>query len=241
MYKVLICDDDRQDADYIQEIVTAQFANNKIGLDLYQLPDPLKISPQVLSDCDIAFLDIDYQSNEVNGLDVARMIRSLRKDAIIIFVTNFIEYAPSGYEVRAFRYVLKRNLDRDLPSIVEKAIQEYQSRGESIKVLSEDEYVDLRLSSILYIDVTGHNTVLHCIDSKSGKPREHLTHTPLSAFADDLENRGFLRIHKSILVNMQNIKRFQSKGAALSDGTVLRVSEKNYALNKEKYLLWRKW
>ena len=56
-----------------------------------------------------------------------------------------------------------------------------------------------------------------------------------------LEPKGFLRIHKSYLVNMRHLKKFQCREAVLSNGTVLRVGEKTYADKKKKYLLWKGW
>ena len=56
---------------------------------------------------------------------------------------------------------------------------------------------------------------------------------------EQLESKGFLRIHKSYLVNMSHLQKFQSQGAVLDDGTTLRVSERSYADQKRKYLFWR--
>ena len=41
------------------------------------------------------FLDIDM--GDVNGIALARQIRTIRKDAVLIFVTNYGEYAAEGY------------------------------------------------------------------------------------------------------------------------------------------------
>ena len=61
----------------------------------------------------------------------------------------------------------------------------------------------------------------------------------LSELEEQLEPKGFLRIHKSYLVNMAHLKKYQSQQAVLSDGTVLRVSARSYAAQKQKYLLWK--
>jgi DNA-binding LytR/AlgR family response regulator len=50
---------------------------------------------------------------------------------------------------------------------------------------------------------------------------------------------GFLRIHKSYLVNMAHIRKFRSRECLLSDGTALAVSEKYYSQQKQKFLLWK--
>ena len=38
---------------------------------------------------------------------------------------------------------------------------------------------------------------------------------------------------------MSHLKKFQSQGAVLDDGTTLSVSEKSYAVQKKKYLFWK--
>ena len=47
------------------------------------------------------------------------------------------------------------------------------------------------------------------------------------------------RTNKSYLVNMRRIKKYQCNEAELDNGQILRVSEKNYAENKKRYLLWK--
>ena len=109
MYRIMICDDDAVSVSKISAIVESVFSNRNVILHTFTQAD--QISARLLSGCDIALLDVDLQSNICNGMDLARRIRSFRKDTVIIFITNFIEYAPEGYEVRAFRYVLKSNMD----------------------------------------------------------------------------------------------------------------------------------
>ena len=40
---------------------------------------------------------------------------------------------------------------------------------------------------------------------------------------------GFLRVHRSFLVNMLYILKLQSQKVVLKDGTALKVSERNYS------------
>ncbi|MDC9428716.1 two-component system response regulator RgaR, partial [Clostridioides difficile] len=54
---------------------------------------------------DIIFLDI--QMKDINGIEVAKKIRKFDEKVEIIFTTAFSEYAPQGYEVRAYRYLVK--------------------------------------------------------------------------------------------------------------------------------------
>ncbi len=54
---------------------------------------------------DIIILDIEMK--ELNGLETAEKIRSADSSVIIVFLTSHQEFALQGYEVNAFRYMLK--------------------------------------------------------------------------------------------------------------------------------------
>lgn len=194
----------------------------------------------MLSGCDIALLDIDYIDQNYNGIDIAKRLRRFRKDAIIIFVTNFIEYAPEGYEVQAFRYILKRNLKSDLKPYIEQALLHLQSNKETLKIQVNGEFIDLLIEDILYMEVMQHTVTVYVQRTgvRNGV-RSYVVYSTLTDLEEALAERGFLRIHKSYLVNMRHIAKFQSKAAVLDNGTTLRVGEKSYSENKKKYLLWR--
>ena len=86
MYRVLICDDDTEPLERMREQVEAVFSKMGIKAKVHAYSDPQCISDQILSSCDLVFLDIDFSNSQYNGLDVARRIRRFRNDTIIIFV-----------------------------------------------------------------------------------------------------------------------------------------------------------
>lgn len=103
--RVLICDDEPFYAEKIQKLLQDYCTNYGIGADFLTVTNTNYLEDQQLAQVDIAFLDIDMVP--VNGLIVAQKIREVRSDTIIIFVTNFVAYAPEGYLVQAFRYLMK--------------------------------------------------------------------------------------------------------------------------------------
>ena len=51
--------------------------------------------------------------------------------------------------------------------------------------------------------------------------------------------QGFLRIHKSFLVNMAYLQSLQSTGALLSTGQSLPVGARSYRENKQEFVKWQ--
>ena len=194
----------------------------------------------MLKGCDIALLDVDFECDSYNGMDVARKLRKFRSDAIILFITNFIEYAPEGYHVQAFRYILKSTLDSELIINLQEAIKELDKSKETFKVKINGEIINIPFERILYFEVHQHDITAYCKSEVRGqKHKVYIFRDVMANLESGLEIHGFLRIHKSFLVNMSHIKIFNCRGVTLTDGTNLRVGEKKYVEQKKKYLLWK--
>lgn len=232
-WKVLLCDDDPDFLASFQRELARTFAKLNKTAAINALRSPTEAPPELLDSCDMAFLDIDYESESCNGIDFAGQLRARNPRALIFFVTNYIDYAPAGYEVQAFRYILKRDMETVLGRYLLQAVEALAEGQEQLRLREGDAVTDLPLERISYLEVMDHSVSIH-----AGENAYTLAAT-LSSLERELENHGFLRIHKSYLVNMACIRKFRSRECLLADGTALAVSEKNYAQQKQKYLLWK--
>ena len=240
MLSILICDDDANMIVAMQSTTESVLKEANVKAKILTFLDAATISEQILSNCDIALLDIDFDGAAYNGMDIARKIRAWGADTVIIFVTIFIEYSPAGYEVRAFRYILKRDLNADLKAILPLALK--QLNQETLPIQVNGEIIKVPLDDILYLEVQQHNvTVVTRKVMPDRKQKKYNFYASLSDLEERLEPLGFLRIHKSYLVNMKHLKKFQCREAMLDNGMTLRVGEKSYAENKQKFLLWKGW
>ena len=100
MLHIVVCDDETAFAENLTRKIEAlpAFSPRSMRVCCLTAPEALPAQP-----CDLLFLDIDLGA--VNGIDVARALRPTHPDTVLIFVTNYKEYAPEGYEVNAFRYL----------------------------------------------------------------------------------------------------------------------------------------
>lgn len=116
---VLVCDDDQQIVDSIIEELKKKSEETHVALRFYGFSQPSQIDLSL--PYDIALLDIDM--GETNGIELARKLRAENENIVIIFITNFIQYAPEGFEVQAFRYLLKADFSAKLDSYFDSSTE----------------------------------------------------------------------------------------------------------------------
>lgn len=238
MIRIALFDDDSVFMEQTRILIFEILRKNNVGANVQTFLDGDQASQEILATLDICFLDIDFAGKATSGVDIARRIRLVRQDSILIFLTNYIEYAPEGYEVQAFRYLLKSEVPRKLEKYLLEGISHLQERKETIHIRLSGETITLLLQQILYIESQKHAAIIF-VQEDSGEIRQYRLFASLSSLEDQLSSRGFLRIQKSYLVNMRRIQRLRCDEATLDNGMLLPVSEKNYSQLKMKYLLWK--
>ena len=239
MIHVIICDDDADFSQRLKEAISAILTKKKVAANILVCNSAEKIGQETLAFCDVAFLDIDFTGKRYNGIDIARTLRSLRNDAVIVFVTNYVEFAPEGYEVQAFRYLLKSELTQKLEASVEQIIVQLRTEKSDIKIQVNGEPIALPLRNVLFLESMGHTVIFHVLCKGYVPDREYSCYGAIGKIEKELIGRGFLRCQKSYLVNMAHIKKLNSSEVLLADGRTLPVSGKSYADCKRQYLLWK--
>lgn len=199
---VLVCDDDRQVVDSVIESLKHQIEETNTASKFYGFSQPSQVNLSL--PYDIALLDIDM--GEINGIDFARKLRAENGNIVIIFITNFIQYAPEGFEVQAFRYLLKADLSIKLPSYFDSAVQEVLRRKQLVTISINSEIIDVPVNDILYLESHRRTIIMHLLDENRQAYQFYGNITELS---EKIEPLGFLRIQKSYLVNMHYIELFQ--------------------------------
>ena len=231
--RILLCDDDLIFLKALHREIARVFERLNMRTAITAFLSPKEILPERFADCDMAFLDIDFEKENQNGIDIARALRNVNSHALIFFVTNYVDYAPAGYEVQAFRYILKRDMKDVLERYILQAVESMADDQEYLQLRDKEQTVDLPLEQITYLEVLDHYVSIHASE------KVYTLGATLSSLEKELEAHGFLRVHNSYLVNMRLICKFRSRECLLEDGTSLAVSAKNYAQQKEKYLMWK--
>lgn len=234
LMKIAICDDSYEFACQLKEKLESICAKLDWQMEATVFSSPTALLNADLSAIQVLFLDIDMPG--LNGIEVASRIRKHQKDLILVFVTAFIEYAPEGYHVEAYRYLLKQKIDVELLSTMESIYEKLSASTETILIDQKSETVAIPIKNILYLEGTPYRKVLFYLDNSS-VPVE--VPGKLADYEQRLERKGFLRLQRSFIANMAQISKISSYQVILRNGTVLKASESYYKQVQASFLQWK--
>jgi len=117
---IAICDNDMDFVLKLKACIDDYLARSNLA-GVYELfSSPAKLLDADLLAADVVFLDVDMP--EINGIEAAGLLRRKYPDVVLVFVTDYIEYAPAGYRVDAFRYLLKSRLALELSGALDEIV-----------------------------------------------------------------------------------------------------------------------
>lgn len=194
---------------------------------------------------DLVFLDV--QMPKISGFDVVAEVGAANMPAVV-FVTAYDQYAIRAFEIDAMDYVLKPfdeerfqktidrvrthfqhgsfiELNKSLSALLTRLDRGEPKHNERIVIKSGGRVVFVNVDEIDWIEAAGNYVRLH-VGGKS-----HLLRETMDAMSAKLAADKFLRIRRSLIVNIGRIKELQPlfKGAyqiILQDGTELSSSRR---------------
>jgi len=190
---------------------------------------------------DLLFLDVQLQNSTSFEL-----LQQLERPYDIIFTTAYDEYAVKAFKFNAIDYLLKPIDEDELKAAVEKASQRVAANyklskeqvsnllatvsgngrvNDKIAIPTPDGFIVLPCQDILYCRSIGNYTEFVLVNDK-----KLMSSYTLKQYDDILVNHGFLRIHKSYLVNLKHItqyKRTDGGSVVLANGDEIAVSKRN--------------
>ncbi len=214
--RIAICDDERTYIEKIKnDINSLKTHENEFEFSEFESGEAF-ISEFSKDKYDLIILDIEMK--DLNGLQTAEFLRQIDKNVILIFMTSYDKFVYQGYEVNAFRYILKNQPEPIYLKQLSDTIQEYYRNKKYIKVVDNDIEKELLTVDILYIEVYSHQIVIHTFN------KEYYQKGKLSDYEKMLEACLFVRSDKSVLINIANIDYIKKNQVYMKNGKILYVS-----------------
>ena len=217
MINIGICEDELHYRVNIKDMLGDILSTYSINYKIYEFSSGEELLSNYPKDLDILIMDI--QMKIINGMDTARKIREFDQNLEIIFMTSFSEFMQEGYEVKAYRYILKPISERKISRNILPCINEIMKKKNNYLTINVKNYVDrIKIDSIVYIETDRPNIFIYTNDNK------YTTKMSISKIDKILREHGFFRCHNSYIVNLKLVESMNSN--------TLKIGEKYIPISK---------
>ena len=239
MITIAICDDQQTEIDYLTGIVREWAAERKHSIQLRPFPSAEAFLFAYAEDRAYDILLLDIQMSGLDGVALARQVRTGNREAQIIFVTGYMDYIADGYDVEALNYLLKPVTPEKLFAVLDRATERLARNEKALFIQHAGENIRIPLYEIRYLEVMHNHVTIYAKHTgmqpdtrTAGSLVEYKIKKPLSAIEDELDS-SFFRVGRSFIVNLRYVRKSTKTEVHLEGGIVVPISRGLYtALNR---------
>ena len=216
--KIAICEDELLFQQKLKLSIANFFAEKKIKIKFDCFINGDELINNLKNEYDVIFLDINL-GTKTDGMDIAGQLRSANISSPVIFVTSFENRAIDGYDVGAYGFVVKKNLDEKLPKVLTHLWKDNFYRP-TIMIQGREDTEIIKLNSIISVQSQSRSTIIKTDTVELTDIR------PIGKFAELLGN-DFVEVHKAVFVNISKIKRINKDTVTMCDESNVPLSRRN--------------
>jgi two-component system LytT family response regulator len=233
--RILIVDDEAMACDMLEYLIARHVSNVSAICKVNNAADAIELIHSFHPD--LVFLDI--QMPFMNGFELLRSVE--QKHFSVIFTTAYSRYAIQAIRFSALDYLLKPVDPAELCEAMERFEKRrletvtltglYHNLMENLRQ-KENKALKLALNHAGGLQITAPSEIVHCAGINN-YTRLHLSDNTtimvsktIKEFEELLADHGFIRVHKSHLVNMHFVKALKDGNIVLLNGDTTPVSRR---------------
>ena len=222
MYNIAICDD---------EVIFSKMLSLTIKniLDEAQIPfnvDIYSSGNDLLNAIDnrtdiYNLLLLDILMDGMDGMELAKILREKGNAATIVFVSSTPDFSLKGYEVGAFRYLLKPTNPEELKDIL---YHNYENsiRQKLLTIKDGNKFKQFYIDKISHFEIQGRKVAVFSVDKTTS------ISSKLPIIAKQLPSNKFIRCHQSFIINLDKVVELRYGEAIIDDGKKIPISRTHW-------------
>ncbi|MGL5328762.1 MAG: LytR/AlgR family response regulator transcription factor [Peptostreptococcaceae bacterium] len=205
-----VCDDISLQRNIHKEFINKFFSSRDVEYEIHEFSCGEELLEKYPKKLDILFLDIIME--DMTGMDVSKHIREFDKNVEILFITSSMEYIQEGYEVRAYRYLMKPITYEMMERHLEEWMSEVLKKKEEFILLdTKNGITKIMLEDIRYIETDKRELIIY------QKDRVLRVKMSMKNMEKILEGKFFFRCHTSYIVNLKKVEVLQKNNLYIED------------------------
>jgi len=232
MIRIAVVDDDNILLNQIKELIKKK-NNDNFLIDLYS--DSIAFyNNNDKWNYDIIFLDIDMP--KMNGFEIAETMSLLKRNSAIVFISNLEHLVYDSLRFRPFRFVRKSRLSDDMMSALDAFIIEQKRRQDIFVIKVNGVDIPTNISDIIYFESMKHDIFVKTSDNMRYRLlRERNNNITMKQLSEQYENKGFIRIHTSYLVNYRFIYVIKTSEVVLKKNEKIAINAHRAAFIRNQF------
>ena len=208
--RVAICDDEKTMQKELEKLLDeySRIRKTDISIDKFDNGHDLI---KTLSEREYEIVFMDYQMQDIDGMETSRLIRNKNNDCIIIFVSAYPEIAVESYEVNTFRFIVKPINKEKLF----KAIDDYLKSidYDNLLILKTHEGTwKIKMSDIIYAEAKGKHTIIRTTQ------KTFEIHIHLKKVEEKLSAEKFCRCQRAYIAGFAHINNHTNSEIFFDNG-----------------------
>lgn len=228
--RIAICDDEAVAVSIIEKKIRDLFCRSGISPEILTYTSGLTLRDEIARGAEFQILFLDVDMPDLSGIRLGEYLRNTLYTGYIIFISSQEQQVFDSLRVSPFRFVRKRKFNEEIGIVIGDLLQELdRASGHYIMLKRGGQLVRVNPYDILYVESQRKLQYVHTttqvleINSSFGELME------------ELQDYGFIQIHKSYFVNYRFIHSIEKTELILDNKESLPVSRQRLKEVKLKF------
>ena len=185
----------------------------------------------------LAAILLDIVMPGIDGFDICRKIRSWESETLVVFISANEELVFQSFEVQPFHFLRKNHIDREIGLVAQEILRKLRQKKTDKVVIREERSGKLHILPVkdtLYVEAQLRTCIARL------KKEEITIRRPFRELESQLLASGFIKVHRSYLVNYRHIYRIENQKVILNDGIEIPISRDRIGDVKKEFMIWNR-
>lgn len=219
-FRIAICDDEPEIGAQVEGYLEQYMKEKEFEYEIDVYSSGVELCKELKdNEYDMLFLDIELP--DMSGIEIGHYIREELNNQVIqiVYISAMTQYAMQLFEYHPLHFLGKPIAYESISDLMETYLKIIKYDNNLFSYTKWHEIYKVKLSDILYFEHHGRKVTITTLDRKDE------FYDSMDRVYSEVQNKKFLYIQKSVIVNYKYIKEFHSDSVVMTDNMEFAISQ----------------